>query len=56
MNEFADSDISKVASLMGKKGGSRTVERHGKEFMKEISKKGVEARRANKANKITPLT
>lgn len=30
---------------MGKKGGSTTLQRKGKDWFKEISKKGVEARR-----------
>lgn len=39
-------DISKLAKLLGKKGGQATHDKYGKDHFKRISKLGLEARRA----------
>lgn len=40
----------------GRKGGSKTLEKFGKNHFKEISRKGVEARRKNKSSIYRKLT
>ena len=44
-------DKSEIAKALGSLGGNKTVEVHGKDYMKEISRKGVEARKKNKLAK-----
>lgn len=40
-----------IAVELGKRGGEKTLQKHGKDYFKELSKKGVEARRVKNENK-----
>lgn len=40
---------NKHAQSLGKKGGKANVEKHGLDWMKELSKKAVEAKREKRA-------
>lgn len=41
-------DSKEIAKLLGAQGGKATVKKHGKEYMKELSLKGVKARKNKK--------
>jgi hypothetical protein len=40
---------NKHAQLLGKQGGKKTLELRGKDYFKELSKKGVEAKREKRS-------
>jgi hypothetical protein len=39
---MSNSTLSKIRAAVGRKGGQTTVERHGKEHMSKIGKRGAE--------------
>ena len=43
---------NKHAQLLGKQGGKANVDKHGVVWMKELSKKAVEAKKAKKSQNI----
>jgi len=45
----------KNAEALGKKGGEATKRIYGNDYFKELSKKGVEARKAKKVEAILPI-
>jgi hypothetical protein len=46
-------DYSSVAKKLGKRGGLATRDKYGTEYLRQLSKKGVEARKKKAAKKTS---
>lgn len=46
-----DNVTSELAKILGKRGGLKTFDKYGKEYMKDLSKKAVEAKKAKAAKR-----
>jgi hypothetical protein len=42
------SRVNDIAKQLGRRGGKKTLEKYGKEYMKQLSDKAAEARKAKK--------
>ena len=51
---MSEEDIKKYLSKLGKKGGKATLDKHGKEHFKNISKLGADARWGKKKKDEEP--